>query len=145
MTEVASVIIIYAKESSEELKGFRDQLKKDLAKTRLRSYYIYTCWKIKGDLEDYNHKTTGNSLHRTSKHCGCYLTCPVIVNYDNVLTHEETMMAIRNLRYVDLGRFYLVNMNKDGTYTIDLYQNTNTHFDRFENVELLDPKEKVCV
>ena len=51
------------------------------------------------------------------------------------------MEAVELIRYTDMGRFYLVNLKEDGTYTVDLYQNTNTSYNRFSDVELTDPKE----
>lgn len=141
MVTVTSPIIVYAQTVTQELKDHVVSLRKELSKTRLRSYDTLRFWRTPNEAGDWNHKNTGNILHRATKHTNAYFTCPVLVNHDDALTMKGLMEAVELIRYTDMGRFYLVNLKEDGTYTVDLYQNTNTSYNRFSDVELTDPKE----
>ena len=145
MVQVASATITYAEEVTPELKEYVALILEEFKRTRLKSYYNVGFWRTPDESGKINHKNTGNKLHRAAGHMGYYFTCPVLINYDNFLSPLELYTAISELRYSDVGRYYLVELNKDGTYTVDLYQNLNITYDCIHNVKLLDPKEKANV
>lgn len=139
MISITSAILVYCQSVTPELRTHIDSLRQELNKTRLRNYNSLQFWKVPNEDGVFNHKNTGNALHRATKHIGSYFTCPIFVSYDNTLPVKELMTAVEQIRYTDLGRFYYINLNTDGTYEITLFQNTNTSFKSFQDVELLDP------
>lgn len=136
MTTVASPAIIFNRNPEDgKINHLVDPVLDDLFKIRLRGFGRVVLYRKPNDeVGDFTFKTLNNKLHRTAAQQGFYLTIPVIVNYDNALSTEQIQECIDDIMMCDKGRVYLINLNKDGTYIIDLLLARNAQYERFGDI-----------
>lgn len=134
MKHIGSPIIVYSNEKTTQLREYVLNVKDYLIKNKLKGRELSVFFRTNNNEGRISHKSTGNRINIISKGKNLYFVNPVIINYDNRLTEEEIKIAISELRYVSLDRYLLVNLNKEGEFSVDLYQNTNTSYNCWKNI-----------
>lgn len=144
--KVASPIVVFAKNLTNDLKEQIAVMRIDLNKIRLRSFGCIKIFRTPDENGKFNIGGLNNKLHRCGVLMNYYFTNPVLVNYDNSLSKEAMENIVTNLRFVDCGRIHIVHMGTDGSYKLDLKINRNLAFDTFEDIDVtpaINVKESV--
>jgi hypothetical protein len=133
MIAASPFIVSINKDLTEEMEDQINNLRKEMREVRLRGMGGCTIWR-KTHEGTQSVSSLNNKLNRCSKHMNYYFTNPVFVNYDGATTRENILANIGSVRYVDLSCIYIVDMAKDGSYTVALLSAIHENFTIYENV-----------
>lgn len=138
MTTLASPKIVFSRtEISPELSDMFRKVATEIHKVRCQGFNSATFYRHEPN-GDFNIKTLGNKLLRSSKHMNYYFADPVIINYNNAIESTNKLDVIGKLRYTNVGRVLWVDLNPDGDYELSLFINRNTDFSLHENITLVE-------